>query len=345
MIEQQTLDAEKAKEILCNTIKVKESVLEQVEKRIATEKESWDKTSRTLRSQLDSELKKQRNDAKEKIKTMQEHATAAMNRLSKQLQCKHDNAFKQLSERANLVELLHIQLSKVVEQTDEKRKSIDDLIKYHDVAISKETEEQRKEVDKMKVDLENKKKNIEVEIEKLNRKKESLIGTERKLKDYAQVLKKQGQDMKQREQDVQHAARLLSQEKNEKINDDNQLKKMVEEEQNKNRELLECLKKLEGDINSKEELILQLQEVQQNSNVTMTQQKLRELAQQLEVRNEHLTQKMIHWEETLKEKEDKLMQERLQLEQKLSKYNECETRLAEWQKSLEDYAADLAQRE
>ena len=50
-------ETEKAKNIVDETLKVKESVLDQVERRIANEREAWDENVRSQRSNLEFELK------------------------------------------------------------------------------------------------------------------------------------------------------------------------------------------------------------------------------------------------------------------------------------------------
>ena len=90
-------------------------------------------------------MNRQRKEAKEKLRRIQEEATAVMNRLSKQLYTKHEKASNQLSERASQVELLHDQLSKLVERTNIDKGSMKDLTK---------------ELDRYKAEVENHKSEI-----------------------------------------------------------------------------------------------------------------------------------------------------------------------------------------
>ena len=72
--------------------------------------------------------------------------------------------------------------------------------------------------------------------------------------------------------------------------------------------------------------------------MSLTQQKLHELALQLQEKDDHLSRQKTDWEEKLKHKEAQLSRERLELEQTRS---ECEKRLAAWEKSLKASAAGL----
>ena len=94
-------------------------------------------------------MNRQRKEAKEKLRRIQEEATAVMSRLmsrlSKQLYTKHEKASNQLSERASQVELLHDQLSKLVERTNIDKGSMKDLTK---------------ELDRYKAEVENHKSEI-----------------------------------------------------------------------------------------------------------------------------------------------------------------------------------------
>ena len=79
-------------------------------------------------------------------------------------------------------------------------------------------------------EIESKQKSISADRNQLATQRKSLIESERKLKEYAQVLKNQGLQMKQKEKDIQHAAKLLSHEKSKRSSNEDQLKKMVDEE-------------------------------------------------------------------------------------------------------------------
>lgn len=347
-VEKEILDMEKAKVTVNDAIQVKESVLRQLESRIISDKEDWEKNLRNQRSNLELELKKRRKE----VKKMQDEAVITLNRLSKQLQRKHENASNQLSERARQVELLHAQLSKMKidlesrsVQTLNQEKEMQAKIDFQNEELSKQRklmDKKEEELAQLLLDIESKQISLHAERDKCDNKKKVLVDTERKLMDYAQVLKKQGKDMKQKETDVRQALKLLSDEKNRQISNDNKLNLMVKKEQDKNRDIMESLTKLEEEMAIKEEIISQLQSDINSRKIPVTQQKLRELAQQLEVRDAELTRKNREWEDVLKEKEDQLSQERLQLHQKILKYNECESRLAAWQKSLEASVDDDA---
>ncbi len=340
-VEKEILDMEKAKVTVNDAIQVKETVLRQLEGRISSDKEDWENNLRNQRFNLEMELKMRRKE----VKKMQDEAAIALNRLSKQLQSKHENASNQLSERARQLELLHSQLSKMKidlesrsVQTLNQEKEMKAKIEFQNEELNKQRkllDKKEEQLEQLLLDIESKQTSLHAERDECDIKKKVLVDTERKLMDYAQVLKKQGKDMKQKETDVQHSLKLLSDEKNRQISNANKLDLMVKQEQDKNRSLLESLTKLEEEMMIKEEIISQLQSDIKSTKIPISQQKLRELAQQLELRDAELTHKKSEWEEVLKEKEDQLSLERLQLHEKILKYNECESRLAAWQKSLE----------
>eukprot|EP00551_Chaetoceros_affinis_P015562 CAMPEP_0203704640 /NCGR_PEP_ID=MMETSP0091-20130426/47287_1 /ASSEMBLY_ACC=CAM_ASM_001089 /TAXON_ID=426623 /ORGANISM="Chaetoceros affinis, Strain CCMP159" /LENGTH=195 /DNA_ID=CAMNT_0050579755 /DNA_START=48 /DNA_END=635 /DNA_ORIENTATION=- len=193
--------------------------------------------------------------------------------------------------------------------------------------------------------METQNSNIKRQNEKLMNKQSSLVESERKLKEYAQLLKKQGREIKQKEKDLQNAAKLLSQQKDRKSSQDNEiindLRKRIEEEQNQFRHLSETHSKLRKEITAKEEIIYQLQSAQENSNMSESRQKLNELARQLMEKDEQIKQEAIELEEKIQERDQLLTRENLELEAKWSKCHECEARLAVWQKELETLSARL----
>jgi chromosome segregation ATPase len=377
--------AGKTKSVVDETLKVKESLLKQVETRITNERETWEETLRARRENLEFELKKKRKDTEETLKRLQDEAAAAMSRLSKQLYMKHENAVSTLSERANQIELLHLQLSKVVEQNKFEKNSINNLRKEFEdcknelkesndeiVALAQKNLDKEKQYNKLHL-LNNKTKETEqllaVRLDNSNRvetqlnersdeqkkrqvlieeeeirlskllkemqsekddlieKTKSLNKTESKLKEYAQLLKTQGIEMKLKEKEMKNAAKTLTNEKKKRLSHDKQQETAIKEEKEKNVKLHHRLQQIEEEINTKDEIILHLQESEQNLRVSKTQQKLHELALELNERDK-----------VIRQKEEKMSQDFSDLE---TKRNECEARLAVWENNLKANATDL----
>ena len=326
---QQTIEA------LEETRKVKESTLLEVEMKVSKEKKDWDQTLSIERFNLDKELKQQREEFELEVKN-----------LSKHLQCKNDTISLQLTERADQLELLHDQLLKLKFDIESRMSKLleDELTMQRSRNLAEEEKalkEMEQKLTKQLEGVQRKDEESQRERQQIDIKKKSLSEMECKLKEFAQILKKQGKEMKQRDKDIHHAAKLLSIEKSKRNSDYDQLKAVVKEEQEKNKELLFSLKKLEEDMNIKEEKILQLTDAQQKSVEPVTRTTLRTLAEQLESRNIQLQKQEMEWEVILEEKEAKLSQERKRLDEKIAKLNECESRLTTWQKNLEAYATDI----
>jgi len=164
----------------------------------------------------------------------------------------------------------------------------------------------------------------------LIKRESSLKESEGKLKEFAQILKKQGKDLKQKEKDLHNAARLLSEKQN-KINGDESklmtdLREKLDEEKDRHSNLLEQYAIQEEELQIKEKALIELQSAQSQCHFNPSQQKIHELAMQL------------------KEKDEQLSRDRIKLKEKLAKCDECEARLAAWQKELETFASTLAVR-
>lgn len=141
--------------------------------------------------------------------------------------------------------------------------------------------------------------------------KEAKVGAhEKKLKEYALQLQKQNIEIKEKEKTLQQAARLLSDKRHESTANDAaqiaELKRALVDEQDRYSSLYE-----------------KYQDVRSSDREIHIQERFRQIALQL------------------KEKDEELTRSQAKLDEKLAKCDECEQKLAQWQKELETLAGML----
>jgi len=144
--------------------------------------------------------------------------------------------------------------------------------------------------------------------------------SEKKLKEYAQLMKKQSKEIKAKEKNLQNIAKILNEKRGASLSKDSalisELHQMLDDEQTKYQELAESCKKLEAELLAKPAKVEQSQD------------------EELEVRIQQMALR-------IKDKDEQLTKKQLVLEERLTKCDECEARLACWQQELERFAAAL----
>lgn len=141
--------------------------------------------------------------------------------------------------------------------------------------------------------------------DELNAKMSNIAISEKKLKEYAHLMKRQSKEIKAKEKDLQKVAKLLNEKRSNDSSLVSELQLLLEEEQRRYKELADRHEKI-------------LVDYDENAEERMQQMALK-----------------------IKEKDEELSRKQQILEDKLIKYEECETRLAAWQKELENIAEAL----
>lgn len=153
--------------------------------------------------------------------------------------------------------------------------------------------------------LQQKTEKVNILEDQLNAKMSNVAVSEKKLKEYAHLMKRQSKEIKAKEKDLQKVAKLLNEKRSNDSSLVSELQLLLDEEQRRYKELADRYERI-------------LVDYDENAEERMQQMALK-----------------------IKEKDEELSRKQQILEDKLVKCEECETRLAAWQKELEKIAEAL----
>lgn len=153
--------------------------------------------------------------------------------------------------------------------------------------------------------LQQKTEQVNILEDQLNAKMSNVAVSENKLKEYAHLMKRQSKEIKAKEKDLQKVAKLLNEKRSNDSSLVSELQLLLDEEQRRYKELADRYERI-------------LVDYDENAEERMQQMALK-----------------------IKEKDEELSRKQQILEDKLVKCEECETRLAAWQKELEKIAEAL----
>ena len=293
------LSAEKSKASIMETLETKESSLEKINQDIIVERKQWNEYLSQQRSNLQMEINQHRNEAKERTRKMQDDATTAMNRLSKQLSSKFERASTELNEKARQVELLHGQLSTIARQTkrdkaniEEKDKSrqhlLDEIEKFknlleekHDdiILLTKAEQSSREELENAKNKIRKLEFDSSEKLEILLREKAALLNEVQEYKHQEAEINARLASIKQKEDKVKEKDE-------ERIHELRQFECSLKEQDAR----LSCLRE-EIESNQDQLRISNEQIIVKETSLAETEDKLKEYAQMLKRQGREIKQK------------------------------------------------------
>mmetsp|Transcript_11625 Transcript_11625/g.21738 ORF Transcript_11625/g.21738 Transcript_11625/m.21738 type:complete len:1396 (-) Transcript_11625:110-4297(-) len=278
----------------CSTLRAEKKELLQRMNAMVSEMKSFEKREIDI-SRREQELEAERDAFVERMRSVEENEIKLSSIEEREQKLKSES--ESLSNERQLLE------KQKKEHTDEVNRYValkqDLLLKQESISRDWSMIENEKEMYQQKMDQLS---NLEDE---LNAKMSNVAISEKKLKEYAQLMKRQSKDIKAKEKDLQKVAKLLNEKKSNDSSLVSELQLLLEEEQRRYKELSDRYERIVADHDE------------------YTEERMQQMALKV------------------KEKDEELSRKQQILSDKLLKCGECETRLAAWQKELENIAEAL----